>query len=137
MSRNIGDTSCYYCHQEIKLDEEPRPTTKEETGAYYDEYATMPVANATCTLCEAKYLACIQYTDWAPAAPSGDVPFVDLSFRSTFNDEPGPDDTPRWKIGTVVTFEKTPWPTCTACEVPLPYAGTTYCCAYTRETPNV
>lgn len=132
MSRNLAMTHCYYCHEEVKLDEEPRPITKEESGVYYDEYATMPVANATCTICEAKYLAWTHYPD----GQIGEGPFVDLSFRSTFNDEPGVPDTPRWQIKRIVTFEKTPWPTCSTCKAPYSYAGSTYCYECKQETLN-
>jgi hypothetical protein len=72
----------------------------------------MIVADAACVDCEAQYLA------WCGRIPhrsstlddelevfSGRS-FVDLSFRSTFDDEPGESDMPKWDI--VVTRTRVP-----------------------------
>ena len=113
MSRNIGmGPGCDFCPGDVSLVEATRPITKAEAGVYFDEYEGMPVANAVCVLCDAKYLAWI---DWplssrhiaSPKKP-GDL-YVDLSFRSTFNDEPGLADMPKHKIEAVTTYNKTPW----------------------------
>jgi hypothetical protein len=99
VSRNLCSTSCTICDETPKLDGDPHPITEEEAGRYFDEYAGMIVCNARCPNCDAKYLAWVderqrksihrpyRYADH-------DGAFVDLSFRSSFNDEPGPDDLP-------------------------------------------
>jgi hypothetical protein len=68
------------------------------------------VAAATCAKCGAKYLAWVD--DRAMRRPLGashrfvgDL-FFDLSFRSTFNDEPGPDDLPPWTRVERPTYEQ-------------------------------
>ena len=127
MSRNLCKTCCHFCSEAVELDEEPRLVTEAETGRnYYPAYRSMLVANATCTVCEAQYLAWIDYPAPHSRGP-GDLPFVDLSFRSTFNDEPGAADAPRWLVERVVTFNKTPWPRCPKCEAPRRAAYTTRC----------
>lgn len=113
MSRNLCQTTCYYCSTEPKLIELPRPITKDEAFVYFDEYEGMLVANAECPLCEAKYLAWIDESGRRPDPTYGmmfrragstnedGTPVIqDLSFRSSFNDEPGDDDLPKWKIET-------------------------------------
>lgn len=105
MSRNIGSICCTFCTGRVVLEEPFRRITQEEAGQYYREYMGMPVANAHCEDCEAQYLA------WAISTGVGSIEdhgFCDLSHRSTFNDEPGPADMPKWKIKRGVV-EKTPW----------------------------
>lgn len=94
MSRNLARVDCAQCPAEaedIILDESPRPLTKEDTVGYYREYAGMLVAHAHCKWCGALYLAWIdertrskyfQYARFDEGRP------VDLSYRSSFNDEP-------------------------------------------------
>lgn len=110
MSRNLGQTHCDYCLSEVVCVEAARPITKEEAGPYFAEYEGMLVANAECPLCLAKYLAWVdethrknrQWSDYyrrpvgldARAMPTP----VDLSFRSSFNDEPGDDDLPEYDV---------------------------------------
>ena len=101
MSRNLCSTSCYYCHGVVKLVAEKAPITTEERGPY-NEYDGMNVAPAECVDCLAKYLA---WVDW-PSRPSRSDynqggEFFALSFRSSFNDEPGPDDLPLYDIEIV------------------------------------
>lgn len=85
----------------------PRPITQQEAGPYFREYSGMIVANAECEDCEAKYLAWI---DHIPHRRSGDGTTIqDLSFRSTFNDTPGPGDVPVYKI-EVRRVRVGPWP---------------------------
>lgn len=88
MSRNICRTDCARCCGDVVLDEAPRLLTREEAGAHFDNYRTKSFANAHCPTCGARYLAWIQdlYTGL----------HHDLSWRSTFNDEPGDDDLPPW-----------------------------------------
>jgi hypothetical protein len=86
MSRNLASTSCDFCTEEVRLVEEPRPLAPADAGVYYTAFAGLTVANAECATCKAKYLAWIRV--------EVDRPFFDLSFRSTFNDEPGEADKP-------------------------------------------
>jgi hypothetical protein len=119
MSRNLCSTSCQRCHSSesdsIVLDEPARPITKAEAGPYLAEYEGLLVARATCSVCGARYLAHVDETGRKPYTwPSGNLAgvthvwrrsprdgdgrlFFDLSFRSTFDDEPGPDDLPPWE----------------------------------------
>jgi hypothetical protein len=84
----------------------PHSITRKEAGIYFEEYKDMLVADAECVDCEAKYLAWIQRHFWFKSPyfrnpitrKPDDPPFTDLSFRSTFNDEPGPEDEPKWDI---------------------------------------
>ena len=103
MSRNLASTHCDFCGAYPVLIEDPRPITKEEAGRYFNEYEGMLVANADCPFCWAKYLAWVDESGRSteslrgirPQVPYSDgVPFFDLSFRSTFNDEPGDEDRP-------------------------------------------
>lgn len=98
MSRNLCQRSCYFCsadEDQIVFVEEPRLITETDAGPYYRGREDQIVANAECSGCGAKYLA---WVDW----PSGPEyfhkrerdRFSDLSFRSTFNDEWGPEDLP-------------------------------------------
>lgn len=124
MSRNLGRTSCRFCGGAVTLLERPRAITRGDCGIYYDEheghsYQGAIVASAECVDCLAKYLAwvdltkCVGYGRHPYFAPSKDGAFFDLSFRSTFNDEPGEDDLPLHEI-KVVRLRK-PWPTCAGC----------------------
>jgi hypothetical protein len=102
MSRNLGDVGCAICYAgraQIQLDEFPRPITEQEAGRYFEEFKDMiTVANAYCTNCNAKYLAWVTRVtskfDTRLMVPSVGETHIDLSFRSTFNEEPGPEDLP-------------------------------------------
>jgi hypothetical protein len=122
MSRNLCKRDCYFCGGEVKLTEPERLITEEDCGSIYyrsDRYAYRGavVAFAECSDCCAKYLAWIDFS----ACPgygehpyfNRSEPFFDLSFRSTFNDEPGEADLPEHEI-EVVRARK-PWPVCGAC----------------------
>jgi hypothetical protein len=100
VSRNLCRTDCYFCEGAIVLAEPWRAIERSDCGRYLDEYEGMPVAKAECVDCQAKYLAWGWHPN--PSWPRG-LPFAvcDLSFRSTFNDEPGAEDMPRWEIETV------------------------------------
>jgi len=103
MSHNLARSNCYFCEGPVVHEEPPRPITRDEAGGYFNEYEGMLVANAHCAWCEAKYLAWVHgREDWrfGHLAPRNrpDAPHVDLSFRSTFNDEPGDEDKPRYRI---------------------------------------
>jgi len=101
MSRNLGRTDCYYCHDDVVLVEAPRAVVERDVGApYWDEYRGMTVADAECPSCLAQYLA------WVTPAPSwsdyhrdrGDSTHFDLSFRHSFDDEPDERDLPRYEV---------------------------------------
>jgi len=114
MSTNIGQTSCKYCGGEVRLEEDPRPITIEETGEHkWDEYRTMKVATALCPDCEAKYLAWCQPPTRGIhqnlKTPHAEGPFYDLSFRSAFNDEPDADDLPKWHIVEYLELKRVPF----------------------------
>lgn len=99
MSRNLGETSCAICRADsyaIELEEAPRPIRAEDCGRCFKEIAGhLIVAAARCMACGAKYLAWVSEIGWPYArTPDGDRRFVDLSFRSSFNDEPGSADLP-------------------------------------------
>jgi hypothetical protein len=103
VSRNLGRVDCYFCDGLVVHDEPPRPITRDEAGGYFAEYEGMLVANAHCAHCEGKYLA------WVRGRPNwslGHLAYknyyegghIDLSFRSTFDDEPGEEDKPVYTI---------------------------------------
>jgi len=96
MSRNIaGGQVCDQCGRAaILLEEPPRLITKEEAGAYFEEYRASTFANAHCELCGAQYLAWCGRS-WDDKSGSG---FYDLSYRASFNDEPRPEDLPIWRV---------------------------------------
>lgn len=115
MSRNLCRTDCYFCQADVLLVEEPRPATEKDVFCYMDEYEGMLVANAECPECKAKYLA---WVDERPRTsplyhlhdrwPTGEATHVDLSFRSTFDDEPGVEDLPMYEIKVQILRERVP-----------------------------
>lgn len=100
MSRNLGLTSCYYCPSDVTLLEAPREITAADCGVYFGEYRGMLVANAECPLCLAQYLAWVKPPPWEQPFLDERETFYDLSFRSTFDDEPGDADLPKFQIET-------------------------------------
>lgn len=89
MSRNLSMTDCRTCGSEVQVTGLP----------YVKEWATtrVVVCDAECTVCHTKYTA------WLNGTGGGhhhdrEKPFYDLSYRSTFNDEPGEEDLPKGKI---------------------------------------
>ncbi len=80
MSRNLARTDCQTCESKVEV-----------TGLPYVKDRIV-VCDAECTVCHTKYTA------WLHGTGRGqhdlDQPFYDLSYRSTFNDEPGEDDVP-------------------------------------------
>ena len=107
MSRNLCSSECHFCGEEPELTGDVRQITKEDTFVYFDEYKGMLVAEAECWLCGAKYLAWIDGAKRERYAPyplryapypfprfCDESPVADLSFRSTFDDEPGEADMP-------------------------------------------
>lgn len=118
MSRNIGSTSCEFCPGAVVCEEAPRPITRKEAGPYFEEYEGMLVADAECKDCCAKYLAWLKsaprgYQESVRVDDSGRLLPFDLSYRSTFNDEPGEADLPKYTIE--VMYLRKPFPTCAEC----------------------
>jgi len=106
MSRNLCITNCYYCEHSIELLEDPREITERDAGVHYDTYRGMLVADAQCPICLAQYLAwiddsnCSGHRRCKPGYPGYGKCF-DLSFRSSFNDEPGEKDKPQYNVQKV------------------------------------
>ena len=100
MSRNLYATLCVPCEHAVELDEDPRPITADDAGPYFDEYEGMTVANAYCPICNAQYLAWVDQSERKvyPGLRPGYGQITDLSYRSTFNDEPGKDDRPDYDV---------------------------------------
>jgi hypothetical protein len=115
MSRNLCSTNCYYCPfpSQIPAVEPLRPVRPEDTHpVYFSEYEGLIVANGECPWCHAKYLLWFRGPPrWldvghmhARFADDGTpIPF-DSSFRSSFDDEPGPADFP-----TIEKVERETW----------------------------
>ncbi len=103
MSRNLSSTGCQFCEDKPTLDEAPRAIRIEDTGPhYFKEYEGMMVANATCPSCEAKYLAWVTPPRQWHQQRTDDRPYVDLSFRDSFNDEPAEADLPVYQVEKVL-----------------------------------
>lgn len=134
MSRNLGRTDCDFCRSKsIVIEEAPRLGTPEDLGRYFEEFQGCTFASAHCADCEAKYLA---WFDWGAHnrkygfhSPREFGPtHGDLSFRSTFNDEPGIADLPKWNIEVV--RQRHPLLECVTCGVK--HAECVPCC-YARS----
>lgn len=115
MSRNLCQVECQRCGAIPKRSEEPRPITENEAGVYFPQFRGLIVANADCPDCGAKYLAWVDETEVAWSRErgwhdtqyhDGRREFFDLSFRSTFNDEPGEDDLPPWIPPVQITLDR-------------------------------
>jgi hypothetical protein len=91
MSRNLGyGDHCGQCSAAVKVVGETKSFGEVRPNSpYLPEYHAMMVADAECPDCGAKYLAWMTYGQYG----GSDVP-IDLSYRSTFNDEPGEADMP-------------------------------------------
>lgn len=95
MSRNIGKTSCIRCgHSRMKLEEKARHITKVDAGRWIEMFRRMLVAKAHCPVCQTKYLAWVDGRERFSGYPSfnRELGYADLSYRSTFDDEPGASD---------------------------------------------
>lgn len=110
-------TDCRFCDGTVVCIESPRPVVVADTGASnFDGCAGLIVARAECVDCEGKYLAWLNHPRSWGHARTEDIhvqlddnlaPVIrDLSFRSSFNDEPGENDLPRHEI--VVTRSRVP-----------------------------
>lgn len=106
MSRSIGQTECARCNRAVATTGPDRPITRDEAHGYFEEFEGLLVADAKCENCGALYLAWVDSTTrLRPAVvfgldlsqEKGDNPFFDLSYRSSFNDEPGEGDLPPYQ----------------------------------------
>jgi hypothetical protein len=99
MSRNLCRTNCRTCESEVIVCGVPY----RGSGLYQEG---MWIADAICTVCETKYTAWIGPSQGSYGGREcdrrllADHGFYDLSYRSTFNDEPGTDDLPTEKVET-------------------------------------
>jgi hypothetical protein len=121
-STKIDRIDCVFCEGEVVRTEKGRPITLEECGSaqLFNKIRTLIVADAMCLACRAKYIAWIDARavvdgQAIPYSRTGDS-FMALSFRSTFSDEPGPDDMPEFSV--IWRPELTPWPRCERCGKP-------------------
>jgi len=125
VSRNLCKKECDFCYLDEVVITGPIFNFEERYDCYLHEYTGMKVADAECAYCGAKYLA------WVEEAPgkrrtcwgydeytSEERRFYDLSYRSTFNDEPGKEDLPEKRPLSPVelmrwykTFKQTEWKT--------------------------
>lgn len=96
MARNLGETSCQFCGAIPALEEAPRPITSGEAKVYYNEFCSLLVSNAVCPACGARYLAWMTEADGSKAGMVNGI--FDLSYRSTFSDEPRKVDLPKWEV---------------------------------------
>jgi len=104
MSRNLCCQTCVYCGDEPKLVESPHELTKQEAHIYFQEFEGMIVAESICPSCEAEYLAWIDESKRKIYPRTKAYPLIeDLSFYSSFNDEPGDNDLPKWEVQTIIT----------------------------------
>jgi len=105
MSRNLCVTTCVHCGNTPELVEIPHVITKEESHVYFEEYEGMIVAKAVCPSCEAEYLAWVDESKRKHYAREKRYPIIeDLSYYSSFNDEAGDSDYPKYKVQKVVTY---------------------------------
>ncbi len=86
MSRNLLNKRCDRCDGIVLCLEDARALRPEEGGVYYEGFKDLLFANADCVVCGAQYLAWMHLDKY----------HHDLSYRSTFNDEPGEKDLPEW-----------------------------------------
>ena len=81
----------------VKLEESPRPITNQGAGVYFAEYEGLLVANAHCPVCQTRYVAWVDESQrfrYPRDRRNDELGYVDLSYRSSFNDEPGDGDLP-------------------------------------------
>ena len=87
-----------------------RPIDRVDAGEYFAEYQGMLVRDAECPCCLAQYLAWVKPAPGSHGHAEAVATHYDLSFRSTFNDEPGERDLPRYTVKVRVVYERTgPW----------------------------
>lgn len=111
MSRNLGETTCHFCDHDLVMTGPRRPIDQTDAGVYFNEYNGMIVRDAECPCCLAQYLAWVEPAPGGrQSQPSNFSTHYDLSFRTTFNDEPGERDLPRYCVERKMTYLRTgPW----------------------------
>lgn len=95
MSRNLCMTNCRQCEQAVEI-------TGHRYNLPYNHFACpgLTVADAKCVSCGTRYTAWIGATSHGYGGREMDRRlveahgFYDLSYRSSFDDEPGEDDLP-------------------------------------------
>jgi hypothetical protein len=99
VSRNLLKTRCDRCRGSIALSGPVHDITRAEAGVYLSEYAGLQVADASCLRCGARYIGWVSNAmsryRYGHHGEDGEV--FDLSYRSTFDDEPGDGDLPPWE----------------------------------------
>ena len=112
MSENLHATKCVHCGNDVELLETPRPITEKEAGNFYVDKGIL-FAKAHCPICLARYLAWIgSSTKVLPIKKDlvkgmtlyGEV--VDLSYLSTFSDQPGKGDLPVYEVQKTTTRKR-------------------------------
>lgn len=93
MSRNLACVDCDQCHAEVNLTGKPYPFARN-----WPEYDGMIIADAECSECRTRYTAWIGRPYPAGMNNLRERGFYDLSYRSTFNDEPGDSDLPPFGV---------------------------------------
>jgi hypothetical protein len=109
MSRNLGQTNCRRCGSRVVI---CGPIYRRPADARSSP--SMLVANADCTVCQARYTAWLGPSsehDYGASSQARDLivqhGFYDLSYRDSFNDEPGDGDLPdvgKIEVARVVTI---------------------------------
>lgn len=109
MANVLCDTRCGQCgFDTVELVEQPHLLTETETetdiGNSRFEVGRVVVAGAECRLCEARYLAWVDQSrlpvEFRFPMPDTSKGFFALSYRSTFDRKPGPDDVAKYKVLT-------------------------------------
>lgn len=116
MSRNLLSTCCNQCGADcVRMTGPVRDISAEDARAYLNEFRGLRVADAECAWCRTKYLAWVSpqrvHRYWPFRAghdmdPDGADGFYDLSYRSTFDDEPGEADLPAGGVERVADLVK-------------------------------
>lgn len=94
MSCNLGRVTCARCGTEVRAGGQSYRLPDD-----HGSMAGLLVVDAECPICQARYTAWLVERDpgscrRAHTKEDIDRGFYELSFRSTFNDEPGPGDLP-------------------------------------------
>jgi hypothetical protein len=112
VAANIGDTCCKVCRGEVELEEAQRPVSRSDMGpSDFAEYNRkgLWVARARCSRCGTLYLAWIDVSAYRGCHLSNadrSRKLVDLSFRSSFRDEPTSRDLPSVEVLREVADEQ-------------------------------
>ena len=81
--------------------------------ARFEYYKDMIVVPCICPICRAQYLGWVDQRQMTernshPVPRYADYPSLvfDLSYLSTFNDEPGEDDLPEYEVQVIITYHR-------------------------------